>query len=98
VELKAEAWAQGNGHEKLLFIEKHLTNNRPLLISLSLEPLGIPNWHTVPAVDMDATTVTLLRAMRPDGTHQLEKINKCMLVQIHDNFKGGDDVAYLVRC
>ena len=47
---------------------------------------------------MGRAKLTLLSIMWPNGTEQLQEIRKSEFVRIHDNYPGGDDVAYLESC
>jgi hypothetical protein len=96
VRIQRKIFPQGKGKEKLRLIEECLANNQPILVSLSLKPFGNSGWHIMPIVDANKTEVFLLRYVRPDGTNEVIKLSKSDLVRIHDEFKGGNDVAYIV--
>jgi hypothetical protein len=98
VSFKVARFTRGDGASKLRFVEEHVSHKRPLLISLAQTPFGGGGWHIMPVVDMDDHTLTLLNIVRPDGNMQLQKLPKSELVRIHDNYPGGDDVAYLEIC
>ena len=95
VTFAVRAFDQGRGHEKLRFIEDQVSQRRPLLISLANAPFGGTGWHIMPVVDMDQSSLTLMTIMHPNGTKDLQKPLKSELVRIHDQFGGGNDVAYL---
>lgn len=93
---EAVRFDHGKGGDKLIFVEQHLQQKSPLLISLALEPFGWPgHYHIMPVVDIDDDTLTLLVIMKPDGNPELLPLAKQKFVQIHDSHQGGDDVAYL---
>ena len=92
------SFAQGDGAGKLAFIEEQLAQQRPILVSLALEPFGHDGWHIMPVVDIDDDTVTLLNCLRDDGSPDLLHLRKQDLVDIHNNFDGGKEVSYLERC
>ncbi|MGQ0505897.1 MAG: hypothetical protein ACT4TC_11325, partial [Myxococcaceae bacterium] len=65
------------------------------LISLSNAPFGGSGWHIMPVVDSNETELTLLSLMHTDGTADIRALAKSELVRIHDQYPGGNDVAYL---
>lgn len=97
VKFRVERFEKGKGNEKLAFIERYVTQRRPLLISLALEPAG-SGWHIMPVVDLDDENLTLLNMMLPDGECCMQTVSRADLVRIHDELPGGDDVAYLEAC
>jgi len=98
VSFQVVEFATGRGHEKLQFIEQHVSRREPLLISLALSPFGQGGWHIMPVVDMDESGLVLLHSMQPGGQIRIMKLPKAELVRIHDEFDGGNDVAYLEKC
>jgi len=83
------------GAEKVSFIDERIRLHQPVLISLSMAPLNGVGWHIMPVVDADDETFTLLMVMDHDGKLNLMKIYKQLIVEIHDRFDGGKDVAFL---
>jgi hypothetical protein len=98
VRFKVNIFAQLDGLGKLRFVEEHVSQQRPLLISLAQAPFGGGGYHIMPVVDMDDHTLTLLKILSADGNPQLQQLPKSELVRIHDNYPGGKDVAYLESC
>lgn len=84
-----------NGSEKLQFIEGLIVNQRPVLISLALVQFNFIHYHVMPIVDATTKEVILLWATHLDGRLDTQKLLKEDLVKFHDNYPGGDDVAYL---
>lgn len=97
VRLKVARFPKGRGGEKLAFVERHVSQRRPLLLSLALDPPG-SGWHIMPVVDLDDERLTLLNFMAADGTLNMQTVTRPELVRIHDEYPGGDDVAYLESC
>jgi len=85
----------GCGQDKLRFIEDHVSKKQPLLISLAKAPYSGRGWHIMPVVDMDESSLTLLEIMRTDGAKDTKELPKTELVRIHNNYPGGDNVAFL---
>src|SRR5262249_7337004 len=81
------------GADKLQFIEQRLARKQPLITSLTLSPEG--GWHMMPVLGSNSTNLFLLRLVRPDGSMDLRAIRKADFVRIHDEWPGGDDVAFL---
>jgi hypothetical protein len=99
VSFQVAEFASGRGCEKLQFIEQHVSRREPILISLALAPFGQDGcWHIMPVVDMDESGLVLLHSMQPNGQPNTMQLAKAELVRIHDEFDGGNDVAYLERC
>lgn len=86
------------GAEKLAFIENRIRAARPVMVSIWMGEFRQRSWHIMPVVDMDASTLTLLVKVQPDGTAETWNLAKSELVRIHDTYPGGNDVAYLVQC
>ena len=96
--IKVSRFASGDGVGKLRFVEEHLSQKRPLLISLAQKPFGRSGWHIMPVVDLDDEILTLLNIVQMNGNAKLQKLPKSEFVRIHDEYPGGDDVAYLESC
>jgi len=92
------SFAKGKGIEKLAFIEQQIASCRPVLVSLALAPFGCGGWHIVPVVDTEDDTLVLLWSVSPTGEYELKSLPKAELVCIHDNYPGGEEVAFLERC
>ena len=88
----------GKGADKLWFVEQHVQQKKPLLISLAQVPFGGNGYHIMPVVDMDEQNLILLKIVWPDGRRELQPLAKSELIRIHGNYQGGEDVAYLERC
>ena len=96
IQFRRLAFPQGRGADKLAFIESCLTSTRPVLVSLSLHGAGLGRgWHIMLAIGDTENEVLLLNKMLPDGKGEVVYVPKSDLVRIHDQFPGGDDVAFL---
>lgn len=82
------------GSEELEFVEKRLANRQPVLVSIANKPFGGQGWHIMPVVDATDNELVLLKAVDADGTPETCVLWKEQFVRIHDNYEGGDDVAY----
>lgn len=96
VQIQREIFPRGKGDEKLKLIEECLENGKPVLVSLSLAPFGKNGWHIMPIVDANEAEVFLLWYVQSNDRKEVSKLLKSELVRIHDEYKGGNDVAYLV--
>jgi hypothetical protein len=92
------SFAKGEGGKKLAFIEQQVTAGRLVLISLALVPFGLGGWHIMPVVDAEDDKLVLLWSVTVGGQATLMTLPKAELLRIHDNFPGGDEVAFLERC
>ncbi|MHB0966845.1 MAG: hypothetical protein ACYC36_10375 [Bellilinea sp.] len=95
VKIEVKIFNKGEGVKKLQFIEDMISQQRPILISLSLKPFGRDGWHIMVVVDSNDDELCLLRYMSVHGQIFTCNIKKVDLARIHDNYDGGNDVAYL---
>lgn len=90
-----EAFPKGAGDKKLARVEEFLTNRRPVIVSLANAPFGGCGWHIMVVVDATTTHLTLLALVDLHGIAYVKTIAKADFVAIHDNYAGGDEIAYL---
>jgi hypothetical protein len=96
VRFRAVHFPRGRGNEKLALIESYFASNRAILVSLALHGAGLGwGFHIMPVVGDDEDELLLLKSVGPDGTRNGLYLPKSDLVRIHDNYPGGDDVAFL---
>ena len=93
--LKFDQKSFSSGLEKVAFIDTKLASQQPVLVSVSLEAAGSAGWHIMPIVDSTEDQYLFLKYVDPDGKMQIEWVDKTVLAQIHDNFSGGKEVAFL---
>lgn len=85
----------GSGAEKIAFIDSVLAFKKPLLISLAMKPFGGLGWHIMPVVDATTDQYLLLEFVERDGTPKTRWIDKYVMSNVHDQFDGGKEVAFL---
>ena len=90
-----EPFLKGDGNKKLARVEEFLAERRPVIVSLANAPYGGRGWHIMVVVDATATDLILLEYVDQQGTPHTKSISKADFVYIHDNFSGGDEIAYL---
>jgi hypothetical protein len=95
VAFACESFPKGKGSKKLARIEEMIQKKQPVLVSIASGPGG--GWHIMPVVDSDIDNLVLLHHVDKAGKAYPESIKKKELVFRHDNWKGGDDIAYLVK-
>lgn len=83
------------GAKKIAFIDERIAQQQPVLISLTMAPLNGQGWHIMTVVEADDETFTLLIVMTQNGNSNLMKIKKQQVAEIHDQFDGGKEVAFL---
>jgi len=88
-----QKFAQGDGQKKVQSIEGRLSKQLPTLVSLTLTPTG--SWHIMPVVDATTSELILLHSVDAKGDPNLCNISKSEFVRRHDQWPGGDDIAYL---
>lgn len=96
VKFRVVSFAQGKGIDKLGLIEERLALHQMVLVSITLKPINGQNgWHIMPIVDMTEDDIVLLVGVLQNGRKQLRTMKKSEFVRIHDEYEGGNDVAYL---
>jgi len=96
VAFTCKAFEKGKGDAKLEFVEKMISNQRPVVVSIAQRPEG--GWHIMPVVDSNSDTLVLLHHVDDNGTPQVETIAKTEFIDRHNNWKGGEEICYLERC
>lgn len=87
---------RGQGAEKLLFIQNYVDNQKPILISLNMGPvLRIPGCHIMPVIEIDDENLSLLYNVTEKRISEVLQLKRSDVISIHDNYNGGDDVAFL---
>ena len=90
-----ESFAKGEGHKKLARGQEYLAAKKPVIVSLSNVPFGGPGWHIMVVVDESPTDLTLLQYVDKHGRLSTLNLPKALFATIHDNFEGGDQIAFL---
>lgn len=80
------------GVEKIAFIDEYLPR-QPVLISLTLTLQG--GWHIMPIIEADEEKYCLLKYMTTAGRPDLEWMPKQRIADIHNQWPGGKEVAFL---
>jgi hypothetical protein len=93
-----KAFPKNDGAAKLAFIESQLAARRPVLVSINNVIFGEGGWHIMPVVDADADNLILLGTVTADGRHVLVNLPKAVLVAVHEQCPGGEEVAWLESC
>ena len=96
IEYVCEPFPKGKGAEKLARVEERIQARQPVLISLAQSPHG--GWHIMPVVDSDQLSLTLLEYVDGNGTPKTKPILKTDFVDIHNNWMGGEEIAYITKC
>ena len=90
-----ESFAKDEGNKKLARVEEFLAARRPVIVSLANAPFGGLGWHIMVVVDATATDLTFLEYVDQQGNPHTKIISKTQFAAIHDNYAGGDEIAYL---
>ncbi len=84
------------GADKIAFIDKQLKTRKPLLVSVAVVQDGqLRGWHIMPIVDAKSSRYCLLQFVEANGEARIQWISKQQLADLHDQYEGGKDVAYL---
>lgn len=81
------------GQEKVDFITEKISNNIPLLVSITLEERG--RWHIMPVVSITSQEMTMVWNLDAKSKVHLYSLPITEVVHRHDNWPGGNDVAWL---
>ena len=92
-----ETFSKGDGDKKLARVEEFLAAQRPVIVSLANAPYGGPGWHIMVVVDATATDLILLEYVDQLGNAHTKTVSKADFASIHDNYPGGDEIAYLKK-
>jgi hypothetical protein len=96
IQIAIKPFPMGEGAAKLIALEGILSQERSVLVSLFLLPIyNINGYHIMPVVGTTDSSLILLDYTSPNGELRLMELGKRKLVEIHDNFPGGDEIAYL---
>jgi len=95
VKFVCESFPKGQGEQKLARIDKLVLEKRPVLLSLTLDPDG--GWYHMPIVDAYPNSFKFLHHVDELGEPCMLQIPKVDIVNIHNSWKGGEEIAYLER-
>src|SRR6185369_2075814 len=97
VEFARDSFAKGDGDKKLARIEDFIAHRRPVIVSLANAPFGGRGWHIMVVVDATEADLTLLEYVDRIGIAKTKTVSKKGLIRIHDDYPGGDEIAYLAN-
>ena len=97
VAFTCESFAKGDGSKKLERVENFIAQKQPVIVSLANEPFGGTGWHIMVVVDSTANDLLLLESVELNGTKHTKAVSKNQFVRIHDEYQGGDEIAYLTK-
>jgi hypothetical protein len=89
------SFAAGQGCQKLQFLEDYFKENNIILVSIAQEPFGNIGWHIMPLVNIIDDKLIFLKVMLMNGHKEMFELKKNQLIEIHNNYEGGKEVAYL---
>lgn len=95
VNFRRMSFAAGKGADKLKFVEDRIVKKQPVLVSIAQKPFGGKGWHIMPVVDAADDELVLLKEIKPHSKPKTLRLRKDKFVWIHNQYNGGDDVAYL---
>lgn len=97
VEFVCEPFPKGKGPDKVTRIEELIAQKQPVLVSLANAASGGAGWHIMPIVDATADEFILLEYVEPSGKVHTKPVKKDEVARIHDQYAGGDEIAYLKK-
>ena len=81
------------GEEKVAFVRYLLEKGIPCLLSLALQPSG--RWHIMPIIYIDDRVMKTIWSVGSDGKPVIHKYSLADIVNRHNRWAGGKDVAWL---
>lgn len=97
VKFSHEIFGKEEGLKKISRIEKILTNNQYVAVSLHNAPFNRNGYHIYICIEADNEKLTLLEYVPLNGDAIITRISKSAIVAIHEKFPGGDDIAYISK-
>jgi len=88
---------KAEGVDKLHFVETKLAISQVVLVSLSMKPLAGNGWHIMPIVESNENQLTFLYYVDHKMIPKTLVVEKAQFVEIHDNYDGGKDIAWLEK-
>lgn len=95
VTFTCRTFPKGRGAAKLAFVVQCLTAQRPVLASISKVHFKQNGWHIMPIVDATSDKLFLLNHVSAAGNIDTIPLTTSEFVSIHEQYPGGDDIAYL---
>ncbi len=93
ISFRQESFSKEDGAKKLARIEELLAMQKQVAVSLTLHPSG--GWHIMVVLDVTGDYLTLLHHVDTNGDIKEMKVSKSDFVKIHDEWPGGEQIAYL---
>lgn len=97
IEFGYELFQKGDGVKKLNRVEKLIEQKKIVLVSITNAPDGGNGWHIMPVVDSSDQILTLLQYVDQEAKIYTRKVSKNDFVNYHNNYEGGNDIAYLMK-
>lgn len=95
ISIAVRNFAPANGEDKANAIEAIVAREKPVLVSVPLEPFGYPGWHVMPVIEKSDDDYLLLHSVSELGAPHVLAADREALVSIHENYQGGHDIAYV---
>ena|ERR1700719_1524627 len=97
IEFACDSFAKGDGDKKLARVEEFITHRKPVIVSLANAPFDGRGWHIMVVVNATDDDLTLLEHVDLNGAAKTKTISKKEFVRIHNDYPGGDEIAYLSK-
>jgi hypothetical protein len=91
-DIKIDRKAFPTGREKVDFVKDLLEQGKPCLLSLIISK---GNYHIMPVIYIDDSIMITIHHMESSGIIQLLRLDLRDVIYRHDNYSGGNDVAWL---
>jgi hypothetical protein len=95
INIKVLSFGKNRGKDKYIFVQDLVNRGIPVIVSLNLQFFGQNGWHIMPVVGINDDTITLIHDKNMDGVVNFIELRAPVFIDIHNNYDGGDDVAYI---
>ncbi len=96
INIEIESFSKKEGQKKVDKIKGLIEKDQPVLISLNItEFSGKKSCHIMPVIGISDNQILLLRSYVDIGKPDLIGITFLKIIEIHENYPGGEDIAYL---
>jgi hypothetical protein len=98
INIEIESFDKKEGQKKVAKIKELIEKDEPVLISLNInEFTGKMGWHIMPVIGISDNRFRLLKSYVDFGKPNLIWITFSNIIKIHENYPGGEDIAYLAK-
>jgi len=96
IHFEINSFGKNEGQKKVDKIIELIENNQPVLISINITSFSDKQgWHIMPVIGIIDDKIRLIKNIDDNGNPDLVEILFSKIVEIHEAYPGGKDIAYL---